>query len=322
MTDPKHCGRCDHDCVGGACSNGKCEPVELAAAQAGTSGLAIDAANVYFTNYGDNAVLKVSKAAGLVTKVVDQDSASGIAIDGTTLYFGGYTSTGGLTKCTVTDCANTKKQLSTAGYLVHIVVSKGVVYFTGNDDEVKRINADGTDERLLTNAYNPFGIAVDDTHVYYSSLAVNLLRVGLDGGTPEPIGPKDAPYNDTFVALDKDRFYWAFYDNNEVGSVLAGLKASPSTRMTFTAAGKASVAVMVDDKYLYWLDAGGYTNNQPNNTGKVYACLKTGCVGAPIELAKDLHLGGPMVQDDKAIYWAEYGGAFNANGRVRKVAKP
>src|SRR5262245_57850836 len=30
-TDAKNCGRCKHDCLGGACKLGKCQPVQIAA---------------------------------------------------------------------------------------------------------------------------------------------------------------------------------------------------------------------------------------------------------------------------------------------------
>ena len=45
-------------------------------------------------------------------------------------------------------------------------------------------------------------------------------------------------------------------------------------------------------------------------------------MGPPIELANGLKAGGPIVQDEKAIYWVEFGGELGSNGRVRKVAKP
>lgn len=318
--DVLNCGRCGRDCVGGKCTAGQCEAVELAPAQGGPNSLVLDATAVYFANLGDGNIVKVPKSGGAVTKVIDQRAASGIALDGTTLYFGGYTSIGnggGLFRCELADCETTKQSLSTTGYVLNIVVDKGVVYWTGNNSDVRRVNTDGQDERVLRDTVNPYGLAVDDQHVYYTSLAINLARVPLDGGAPEIAGPKGSKYNDTYVFLDKDRFYWAFYDAAEVGFVYAADKANTATRTTFTSTGKGSVAVVADATYVYWLDAGSYTTK---NEGKVYACKKTGCVGPPIELARDLQLGGQLVQDEKALYWVEH--PSDVSGRVRKVAKP
>ena len=49
-TDPLNCGACGQSCLGGACSNGACQPVVLASRGANTLlSLAVDSTNVYWT---------------------------------------------------------------------------------------------------------------------------------------------------------------------------------------------------------------------------------------------------------------------------------
>ena len=46
MTSAQHCGRCDHDCLGGACAAGECQPVVLATATRDIPWLVLDTTRV------------------------------------------------------------------------------------------------------------------------------------------------------------------------------------------------------------------------------------------------------------------------------------
>ena len=52
LTDPANCGTCAHDCLGGACLNGNCQPIEVASAQSYPFGLALDSNDLYWINGG------------------------------------------------------------------------------------------------------------------------------------------------------------------------------------------------------------------------------------------------------------------------------
>src|SRR5262245_1510651 len=43
-----HCGRCGHDCLGGACVLGRCQPVAIAINRVNPHGLAVDANGVVY----------------------------------------------------------------------------------------------------------------------------------------------------------------------------------------------------------------------------------------------------------------------------------
>jgi hypothetical protein len=46
--DPRNCGRCGHDCVGGACSAGVCQPVVVAFDQRELTWVGVDASHVFW----------------------------------------------------------------------------------------------------------------------------------------------------------------------------------------------------------------------------------------------------------------------------------
>lgn len=47
-TDPKHCGVCDHDCLGGTCMSGECQPFVLTGGLSNPAAIALGASSVFF----------------------------------------------------------------------------------------------------------------------------------------------------------------------------------------------------------------------------------------------------------------------------------
>jgi hypothetical protein len=47
-SDPLHCGRCNHSCLGGACDASVCKPVVVATTAEGVNDLVVDAQNIFW----------------------------------------------------------------------------------------------------------------------------------------------------------------------------------------------------------------------------------------------------------------------------------
>lgn len=332
--DSAHCGRCFHDCAGGTCSGGKCAPVLLAQGLPNPDGLVLSATDIYVAGLGGvSAIMRVPRAGGAVTTIVSTaaDSARGVALDGNTLYWSNATfasddagAFGGIWKCTIPAC--TDQTLLRADWTLNpIIASNFIFYATGNtDDRIFRMPKTGGAALPLVQSDGPFALAADSTHVYFTNNESPALhRVLFDGGSKEGIGPGSEQYVG-YVALDADRVYWAYEDNTSQGHVLSALKSNPSTTTSYgTGVDNISpIGVAVDDTYVYWSSDGNAMSNTPAGDGKIQACPKTGCVGAPIVLANDLKFSGPIVADGNAIYWVEFGAQNTTTGRLRKVAKP
>ena len=56
-TNPQHCGACGHSCLGGNCTDGKCEPFQVASVTT-PRGVAVDATSVYVTTFAP-AIVRV-----------------------------------------------------------------------------------------------------------------------------------------------------------------------------------------------------------------------------------------------------------------------
>lgn len=343
QTDRKHCGRCNHDCVGGACTAGKCDPVLLAAGLGGPSAIAAGKDEIYVTGYRANVVLAVAKdGTGTRVLVTEEEQARGVAVVGSTLYWAnGYFKyngvdpdrKGGVWQCTLPACAPATRRLVAAGDWANFPIPRGnVMYFNEyNDGAVVRAPIDGGATTLIAATNKPFGIAVDDVHVYYTSNQPSLYRAKLDGtsadaGTEEIVGPSAFNGLVGFVAVDDLRVYWAYAEETGKGRVLSVAKAAPlagSVSYGTEADNVFPIGVVLDDKNIYWSTCGSGTAASPTGDGKVMTCPKAGCGATPpVVLANGSLCGGQMAIDDVAIYWAEYGSITQASGRVRKVAKP
>lgn len=341
-SDPANCGRCGHDCVGGTCSAGVCQPVVLSAGLGAPAGLAVDATSVYVTMFETGAVVAFPKGGGVgIPLASGQTKARGVTVNGSTLFwadgdfaFNDAGAKGGIWKCALPGCG-TPLLVTPSGYGTSYPVIHGafLYYSTGEDGTVARIPIAGGSSATVATTSNAFGIAVDDVYAYYTSSQPSLYRAHIDGsssGSEEQLGAANGTTANSatgFVAVDADRVYWAYTDDAKTGHVLSAAKAAPtggSITYGTDADNVYPVGVAVDADNIYWSTAGASASvDVPVGDGKVFACPRQGCgAGGPTVLATGNLFSGPIAVDDKAVYWVEYGAATGSSGRVRKVAKP
>lgn len=334
QNDPEHCGRCGHDCLGGSCTGGRCDAVVLAPNLTTPSGIAVGADDVYFTTYESGTVQSVKKSGGAVTTLASGEvRARGVAVNAGTLYWanGDFTADdagykGGIWKCALPACT-ARTYVAAGDYdTAYPTVHGAFLYFgTGEDDTVMRVPLAGGGASTVATTARPFGIAVDDTHAYYTSEQANLYRAPLVGGSPEAVGPTIGPTTG-FVAVDDQRVYWAHTDATGNGLVWSTAKATLGGAPTTYGSAQDNVSpvgIAVDAENVYWSTAGSVVAGVPAGDGKVLTCKKVGCGGAPpVVLATGNANGGQLVLDELAVYWVEFGAAGATTGRIRKVAKP
>jgi hypothetical protein len=85
-TDITNCGSCGHDCLGGACTGGVCQPTVLIAGPEIVSAIAVDAAHLYWTS--GNAVWSEPLGGGAVAPIASgRSSAAAVTVDPTSVYW-------------------------------------------------------------------------------------------------------------------------------------------------------------------------------------------------------------------------------------------
>jgi len=186
--------------------------------------------------------------------------------------------------CSVTVVANQISDVDTAdppdqmaadypfSFTTDTAPTSGHIYWaTGNGSEIGRADLDGqnVDHSFIAGQLATWGVAVDASHVYWTSLAGTIGRADLDGGNPNSsfiTGASDI----RGVAVDSSYIYWTNSGANAIGRAdLDGNNAN----QTFITGASFPTGVAVDSGHIYWtnwtngtigradLDGGNATQN-------------------------------------------------------------
>lgn len=298
------CGYCGHDCQGGTCKDGACQPLRLGEAQQGPYDLAVGDKYAYWTNRTGGSVVYVDKTGGgKVTQIAEgQNGPTGIVLRG------------------------------------------GLVYWTNNyAGEVVRAQLGNPPTTFAKGQYGPFMMAADDSTIYWTNFDGGTVQaqpingmawtsIAVQQGSPRYIDATatmvlwDANLTEGSVlglvkgdnqytglatgqglemgglAADTDWVYFAVPNPGLVAKVPAG-----GGEVTVVADGQPKPKeVVFDGEHVYW------TNS---DSGEVVARVRAG--GDPWVLGTSPGTPWAIAQDDGAVYWTDL-----TDGSVWKVAKP
>jgi sugar lactone lactonase YvrE len=310
--DGRNCGVCGHDCLGGACSGGVCQPVTLASGQRTPWCIALDSANVYWTNYDGGTVMKVSLDGTTMTTLATGGGIPyGIAVDSTNVYWVDANGNGALWSVPLN--GGTGVLLAAGGVRSQyraVSVDSTRVYWEDEDNPggIFAASPDGGARTMIARgdyANSTCHLALDRNNVYWLAYpgqdAVDSAPLFGDGGAPKRLASIPSPLGDVWgIASDSTSVYWTQSDTGSVLSV--PINGGP---VTMLASGSGSpTGIAVDAQRVYWTDEDGAIRSVPLRGG------------AQITHATGQSLPIDLAVDAKAIYWVTRGG-----GTVMKVAK-
>ncbi len=223
QADSTNCGTCAHDCQGGACSAGQCQPVELLTNLPHLSSIAIDATKVYLGMDGE--VETVPLAGGSLTTLQTGAFGEGITVNATTLFTATYNDDtvlgfpigGGGMPTTLT---------SSTSEPFGVTVDATSIYCTGFRGTVLKVPLQGGSPTTLYTSVEPAsqaiatGIAVDTRGIYFA-MDGTILTMPLTGGTPTLLATvANEPFG---LAVDDAYVYWTILYGGTVSKApLAG----------------------------------------------------------------------------------------------------
>jgi hypothetical protein len=332
LTDAGADGGCAHDCLGGACTAGACQPTTIATNQGGPIMVAEFGPSIFWTDFQGNTVGTASKAdGGAAIFAGSTDSPLGLAANDAGVFVANAGLSGTVLRCDYTGCAS-QSVIFDAGFTnTDLVVNGGFVYWLQADgDEIDRLAQSGTGnvQTVATtdtnnNSHYLDRIATDGTSVYWSETFNDKIlsrAIGSNNSTtiytfPTNSGPSAIHYDNGVL------YFATFGAANAQGTVSYGSLDGSGGAQPLAAAQRNPYAIATDDTYVYWTTEGDFdTNNNPAGNGGLFRCAKAGCSGNPDQLVTGLVDARGIAVDDVAIYFATFE-TGNGDGKIWRLAK-
>jgi sugar lactone lactonase YvrE len=330
-SNPDHCGRCGHSCLGGDCVQGMCQAFKLATIHDGAFGMAQDESRLYIAGLLNNEIVRVDKVTGAVLSI---DTAGAIlvpawiSVQGSSMVWSNRVyNTGSIASCPVTGCGGSDPTvlIANADRPNGVIVDGDLMYWAetqgGTVRSAKVSNGSAVQDLVASSSgYQPFRLAMRGDHLYFSEVGQGrVVRVSKTGGDAVVLGSSASPAG---VVVTDDRVYWAD-STATAGRIISVPNTDPpdgGLTTTNVAVGQdMAFSVAADGENLYWIASG----TSAAATGALRMCPLAGCPGTgPVTLASDLAYPIDLVVDSDAIYVTIFGLDSAVDGAVLKIARP
>lgn len=317
--DPKNCGRCHHDCLGGVCSGGVCMPIALATKQSQVSGLATNGIEVFWSDGVEVKKCAVGGCMDTPTSVAIGNNPSSVAVDATNVYWSTHNA---IMTCTTSNCSNPTIAASDPNGPGAIALDSTNVYWANGTGNVMSCPTSGgcssdggiAPTTLASGQGVIRGIAVDSTNVYWASDTgdVRSCATAGCGGTPTTLASNQLGVRG--IAVDAANVYWTIF--TMPGQVMKCARAGCGGNPTTLASGQYYPRrIASDGTTVFW------TNYGPPvyYAGEVRECTAAGCDGDAGILARQNDRPADLIAiDTTAVYFSDN---INQGSVLMKVAK-
>jgi hypothetical protein len=304
-----NCGSCGHNCFGGACVSGQCQPFVLASSITAYDLVAVNG-SLYWVDQNSSVLTCVvtNGTCSPQTIATGQSTPERIAYDGNAYIYWSNYGTGG-----------------------------------GPDGSIMSYKlSNGTTTPVASSIWTPEGVAADSTYVFWAEFAMaapaKIVRLTLSNSMTATYLPASTA-GPTAVALRSGEVYWTEADD---GNVEENQESSSFTPTNVAMGQSSPLALSVDATYLYWVDFVGqgpvwqYTLSNAQSrqlapmedfpvrvasdaarvywldqgalngsSGKLVGCDPTSCT--PADLDTSLKTGASLAIDSNAVYYGTVG---------------
>jgi hypothetical protein len=326
--DPHNCGQCGHDCLGGACAAGRCQPVVLASGERFPNSITSDGSEVFWANWvqmgpADNVptILRAVgvDGAGLRTVGTAPYFPGSLHADETSLYW--YRSTinsqpegGAVMKMAKTGGPPTILVDHTLDSWLGIAVGPKDVYWwpgagaTAPSGTLWKVGKDGTGAKPVGSAGTFYFASVleVDEHAAYGALygSGGIVRIDLAGGPPVVLADVETRW---VLAIDDTRVFFT----SPLGLQRIGKDGSD---LTLLLAADLVGETVVDATHLYYVSHDGIRRMTKDGAGDELL------VAEPPGAEPQLWSVHGIAQDDHAIYFVLDEAVANS-ASIMKIAK-
>jgi sugar lactone lactonase YvrE len=323
--DSENCGTCSHDCLGGDCLDGICQPITIfvndpRSGGVGTFGdIAVSGGRLFWEDVGDLGQRSVvggiwrARTDGSEANRLDPPQTTepwAMVVSNTAVF---WTAANGTVNRVDMAGGNVDKLASVSAPPRGLVVVDDGLYFAAQAS-IHRIDLmTVTDKEVAGPFASPFRLTADSTHVYFTVLGTSpryldgsLKRLALRGGAVEEVAQKQVLPG--AIAIDDQNAYWALADGQIVRAPKSG---EGSTELIFApsdAADQNPQTLVIDGDDAIWTSWGSCLfaagcGGEPLH-GRVSRVPKTG--GARMIVAEGQFLPTGLATDEQAIYWTTW----------------
>ncbi len=304
-----NCGRCGHDCLGGSCLKGSCQPITLATQQVGLGEIAQDDVNVYWLISG-----------GKIMRASKQASDAGASQVGSAGVVGG-------------------QHITALAPAVFVAVNSGKSTLFGIDGGEPASGAAPTLMATFPNSMTS-RLFVDGTHFYrYDQVSQLLFASARDGSNAVTIWDAGAGgmMGSPPVTIDGDQLVMAYQQT------IFEVRAADKNPTVLGVVGNTPGAIAADKDGIYYtssgaaavysiprggveagspnppIDNGGYSNprlisaggghlawvSDNGNTVEIHGCLAADCSMSKQALVASGPSVAAIAVDARAVYWTD-----------------
>jgi hypothetical protein len=326
-SDARNCGTCGHDCEGGACVEGACQPFALVSDLVDPAAIVIDEAAVYWsTRSGQVASCPKAGCPNGPIQLGKASHTNDLALGATDVYWANF-EFGSISRCAKAGCAETPTVMASSPYSAFLAVEGGDIVWTTSDAATLRgqllacpiAGCAGGPAVLYTSGLLGGPLAVRGGAAYFlvgdgygDFLALRKCALPTCNGGPITLATLDMYPQD--IAVDDENAYFATAvgSNPSLSSVMmcgvGGCNGAPVT--LFNLSGSYVTGLALDGDFLY----ASVMSDQ--GTGEIVRCARGGCDAMPIPVAKEQGNPSAVAVDNAAVYWANAGA-----GEIMKLVR-
>lgn len=321
--DKLNCGYCGHDCLGGDCTAGKCQPVSLGNIPYGSNDLALGPDAVFVANGFADLMHKVPKTGGAVSNWGTGYGLTQIREYGGNLYFNEYNawtiwrvpSTGALLPLVFHEGTNVLDSIAVDATGVYYAQCPGIS--VGTLYKVPLTGAP-TGTALTGVVACPEQWALDSTTIYYTSIydPPALYKAAKSGGTVATVTTTSDPT--WALAQNGSDLYFTTGDGSGYGELIT-IKKDGTGKSTLTGGLNGGGSLFVDGGHIYIASRGTFSSNYSD--GAIYR-IPLGVASPAVDvIAENIAQPTGVAADATALYWVNRGVYPSGSGSIWKLAK-
>jgi hypothetical protein len=311
-SDPENCGRCGHDCLGGACMGGACQPFAIATNVDLPEEILLVGGEIYYGAISQTmGSVGVVPATGGGAKTLAAAYPLRLAVGGGNVVW---------TNTSVGDVAvgggTPNPIFSPPGATFSDIVATSthaIAGFRGQEGgTIEAIPFDGGTAETLVKLGVPEGIAMDAAHLYFVDRAAGTInQSGLDGSSVTTL--VHGQPNAVFLTVDDANIYW-LGETNQTDGFIAQAPLSGGNAVMLATGLAEPYGLASDGTNLYFTGPPAGGDGGPGTATINRVPIGGGAI-TPIASTK-YNIAAGIAVDATAIYWADYSGLS-----IMKLAK-